>query len=329
MLKSFLVTFLLCLIIGQPLLFAQEDVRLTDSVPVRPQYRRAVNQDPAFLARQRFVTDSIMTHTWLVPDSLINRSIIIDSIIKANVFEKLDLDAWFKKYGHLKKKENRLRTGEPQPKGQGWVIAVIVVLLAFFGILRISFPKQLQSIIQAFYSNRGLNNLNKEDNVFSSWSFLFYFIQFGFTIGMFFYLVAQYYQLAYVNQGFRFFISVSVLVMVFYALKILFLRILGHLFNVQKAVHEYVSILYLSYFNISLLFIPLVVAFGLSPLQYGIYYIVLAFVITILIFTFQLIRAGVNILSHYRFPKFYLFVYFCALEICPILILIKAIGFEL
>lgn len=329
MLKSFLLTFLFCLTFGQPLLFAQEEIIPVDSVVQAPQYRSSYKRDPAYLARQRFVTDSIMTHTWLVPNSLIDRGILIDSIMKANVFEKLDLDAWFKKYGHLKKKEDRFRTGDPVPKGKGWVIAIIALLLMLFGILRISFPKELQSIVQAFYSNRGLNNLNKEDNVFSSWSFLFYFIQFGFTIGMFFYLLAQYYELAYVQQGFRFYVSVSFLVIVFYALKILLLRILGHLFNIQKAVHEYVSILYLSYFNLSLLFIPLVLAFGLSPLRYGIYYIVLAFVITTLIFTFQLIRAGVNILSHYRFPKFYLFVYFCALEICPILILIKAIGFEL
>jgi hypothetical protein len=299
-----------------------------DSTVKRRVYKPRVIRDSAFLARQKFVTDSIMTHTWMLPDSLINKHILIDSIVKANVFEKLDLDAWFRKYSK-QKKISRFRTGNPLLKGQTWVLGFIVLLLVIFAILRISFSKQLQNIIQSFYSNRGLNNLNKEDNVFSSWPFLFLFIQFGFTIGMFFYLVAQYYQLAYVHQGFRFFVSVSILIVVLYATKILLLRVLGHLFNIQKAVHEYVSILYLSYFNISLIFIPLVVAFALSPMKYGIYYIVIAFILLGITFTFQFIRAGINILSHYRFSKFYLFMYFCALEICPILILIKAIGLEL
>ena len=74
------------------------------------------------------------------------------------------------------------------------------------------------------------------------------------------------------------------------------------------------------------MFIPLVIAFALSPLKYGPYYIAISFVLLAIIFAFQFIRAGVNILSHYRFSKVYLFLYFCALEICPILILIKAIG---
>ena len=326
MYKYLLVTFFLVCGLGSGR--AQSVVSARDSVVAQKFYRPRVTRDSAFLARQKIVTDSIMTHTWILPDSLINRHILIDSIIKANVFEKLDLEAWFKKYGKFKK-ENKFRTGNPLPKGKTWVLGFICLLLVVFAVLRISFSKQLQNIMQSFYSNRGLNNLNKEDNVFSSWPFLFLFIQFGFTIGMFFYLVAQYYQLAYVHQGFRFFVSVSVLIVFLYALKIVLLRLLGHVFNIQKAVNEYVSILYLSYFNISLIFIPLVVAFALSPLKYGIYYIVISFILLGVIFTFQFIRAGVNILSHYRFSKFYLFMYFCALEICPILILIKAIGLQL
>ncbi|WP_367865275.1 DUF4271 domain-containing protein [Pedobacter sp. WC2423] len=322
------MTFFLLCMVGFGKVNAQNLAVVRDSTVKHRVYKPRVVRDSAFLARQKFVTDSIMTHTWILPDSLINKHILMDSIMKANVFEKLDLDAWFKKYSKLKK-VSKFRTGNPLHKGQTWVLGFIVLLLVVFAILRISFAKQLQSIIQSFYSNRGLNNLNKEDNVFSSWPFLFLFIQFGFTIGMFFYLVAQYYQLAYVHQGFRFFVSVSILIVVLYATKILLLRVLGHLFNIQKAVHEYISILYLSYFNISLIFIPLVVAFALSPMKYGIYYIVISFILLGIIFTFQFIRAGINILSHYRFSKFYLFMYFCALEICPILILIKAIGLEL
>ena len=260
MYKYFLVTIFLLFGLSVKQVYAQQLSPVADSTVQAKVYRFRVARDSAYLARQKFVTDSITTHTWILPDSLINKHILIDSIMKANVFEKLDLDAWFKKYGKFKK-QNRLRTGNPMPRGKTWVLGFIVLLLVVFAILRIAFAKQLQNIILSFYSNRGLNNLNKEDNVFSSWPFLFLFIQFGFTIGMFFYLVAQYYQLAYVHQGFSFFVSVSVLIIILYALKILLLRLLGHLFNVQKPVNEYISILYLSYFNISLIFIPLVVAF--------------------------------------------------------------------
>lgn len=304
---------------------AQIAVRQNDSAAVKPPYKYRVVRDSAFYARQKFVTDSILSHTWLIPDSLLSSSLLIDSIMKAKAFSRPPGEPWFAIYNKAKK-ESKYQTGAPLPKGNVWVLGFIALLLIVFAVLKNSFSKQLDSIVQSFFSNRILNNLNKEDNLFTSWPFLLLFIQFGFTVGMFFYLVTQYYHISYGGGGFKFFLTISVTIVVLYAFKIILLRLLGFLFNIQKPVHEYISILYLSYFNISLIFIPLVVAFALSPLRYGLYYIIISFVLLAVIFAFQFIRAGVNILSHYRLSKIYLFLYFCALEICPILILIKAIG---
>jgi hypothetical protein len=55
-------------------------------------------------------------------------------------------------------------------------------------------------------------------------------------------------------------------------------------------------------------------------------YIALAYLLLGVIFAFQLLRAGITILSNNKFSKMHLILYFCALEICPILILIKTIG---
>jgi hypothetical protein len=288
----------------------------------RPQ---RVVRDSAYYARQKFVTDSIMTHTWILPDSVLNKTMIMDSILKANVYSRPRNEPWYVMHGR-KKTESMYKIGTPVPKGEVWVLGFMFGMLIIFGILRISFSKQLTTIIHAFYSNRVLNNLNKEDNLFSSWPFLFLFIQFGFIIGMYLYLIVQYYQVSYGGGGFQFFVTISISIVILYAVKIMVLRIIGHLFNLQKPVHEYISILYLSYFNLSLLFIPLVIAFALTPLRYGMYFIAISTVLVILVFVFQIVRAGYIILSNNRLSKVYLFLYFCALEICPILILIKAIG---
>ncbi|MCD0487725.1 DUF4271 domain-containing protein [Pedobacter sp. MC2016-14] len=318
----YVLTFLL--LFTNILLHAQELTVPVDTVVKTPySYRKA--RDSAFKARQKIVTDSIIAHTWIIPDSLLSSTMIMDSIMKAKVYSRPSGEPWYTIY-NKKKKESLYKTGTPIAKGQVWVLAFVGVLLLLFAILKNSFSRQLQTIVQAFFSDRILNNLNKEDNLFTSWPFLLLFIQFGFTIGMFIYLTSQYYGIGYLDNGFRLLFSMSVIIIVLYAFKILLLRMLGYIFNIQKPVHEYISILYLSYFNISLLFIPLVVAFALSPLKYGIYYIAISVVVLAIIFAFQFIRAGVNILSHHRFSKVYLFLYFCALEICPILILIKVIG---
>jgi hypothetical protein len=309
---------------GNEMGYSQVPVLAADSVPARATYRQRFVRDSAYNARRDFVTDSVMKATWLFPDSIVNKHMIMDSIIKANTVGRSNLINRYKDYASIPR--SKYKFGKPLPKGQLWVLGVVASLLLLFAVLKVSFTKQLQTIIQSFFSNRVLNNLNKEDNLFTSWPFLLLFVQFGFTIGMFFYLVSQFYHLAFSGSGFQFYVSISVLIVIFYLLKILILRVLGHLFNIQKPVNEYVTILYLSYFNLSLLFIPLVIAFALSPLKYAPIFIAISFILLGTIFAFQFIRAGVNILSHNRFSKVYLFLYFCALEICPILILIKAIG---
>ena len=216
--------------------------------------------------------------------------------------------------------------GNKIARGELWIVTSIAFLLILFAFLKHVFDKQLTIIVQSFFSNRVLSNTNKDDNLFTSWPFLILFIHFGFTIGLFFYLAAKYQALNFIENGFQIFVTISIAIILFYKFKIVILRLLGFFFNLQKPINEYISILYLSYFNAALLFLPLVIAFALSPPQYGEFYMVLATVLLALIFTFQLIRAGINILSQNRFSKVYLLLYFCTLEICPILILIKAIG---
>ncbi|MGY4383719.1 hypothetical protein ACVWYN_000738 [Pedobacter sp. UYP24] len=303
---------------------AQTVVLAPDTGKIRVTYRQKQIKDSIYNAKRDFVTDSIMKHTWLFPDSLLNKHMIMDSIINATVNGRSNLIDRYKDFTNVAK--SKYRFGKPMVKGQVWVLLVVAVLLILFGVLKVSFTRQLQTIVQSFFSNRVLHNLNKEDNLFTSWPFLLLFIQFGFTLGMFFYLVSQYYHIAFTGTGIQFYLTISVLIIVLYVFKIGILRVMGHLFNIQKTVNEYVTILYLSYFNLSLMFIPLVIAFSLSPLKYAPFFIVLAYIVLGTVFAFQLVRAGVNILSNNKFSKVYLFLYFCALEICPVLILIKAIG---
>jgi len=307
--------------------FAQETPASPDSaVVVNPYKYKRYRLDSASLARQKAVTDSIIRHAWVLPDSMMNKNALMDSVEKEFLFPRLDLFGWQKQYSQFKKKANPYQLGKQIPKGNVGLLGFIFAMLVIFAVLKNAFSKQLSAIVESFFSNRVLNNINKEDNLFSSWPFLLLFIQFGFILGMFFFLVAQYYDMYQAKHGFKFFFTISITIIVFYALKLIILRFIGYLFNVQKPVGEYISILYLSYFNASLLFIPLVVAFALSPLKYGVVYIALAYLLLGVIFAFQLLRAGITILSNNKFSKMHLILYFCALEICPILILIKTIG---
>ena len=247
-----------------------------------------------------------------------------DSLFKANLVTNLDFLEWESRF---KKAEQQYDAGKLRKKGELWVIGFVLVSLILFAILRHMFFNELSAIIHAFFSNRVLSQINKEEKFFNSWPFVFLYLLFGFTIGMFLYQCGKYFQLSYSYSGFQWFLRLSMIVIGVFTLKVILLRFLGFLFDSVKLAKEYISILFLSYFNAALLFLPIVIAFSLTPTRFAPYYIYLSFLLIFFIVFFQFTRAISNILSSYKFPKLYLILYLCALEICPILVLIKALRF--
>jgi hypothetical protein len=317
--KKILCSLMLFANVWQPLQ-AKQNTAVIDSVNAI-----ALVRDTSLLAKPAIIKDTISPKILLLRDSLAEIA-FTDSIKSGFGFAKFDLQSLLKNYQSNWTGTSTVQQGTLMLKGNIWILVIVGILMVLFALLKNIFAKQLLAIVQSFFSNRALINLNKEDNLFTSWPFLMLYIYFGFVMGMFVYLVAMY-KLANNAISFNYFFTGTLLIITFYIFKIILLRLLGYLFKLQKIVKEYISILYLSYFNTALLLIPLVVSFALSPLKFGAIYINLAILLLAIIFTIQFIRMGINVMSNYQFPKVYLLLYFCTLEICPILILIKAIRF--
>lgn len=246
-----------------------------------------------------------------------------DSLRKVLIVENGDFMQWIAFANQLG--EQGLADSEKAVREQ-WVILTIGLLFLFLGIVRVSFPNEVVSIIQAFYNDRMLTQINKEDTLYSSWPFIFLYILFGFVTGLFFYLYSLYYLPYNRTQGIDVFLGISLCIIVLFVLKIVVTRFLGFIFDLQRAVREYVSVLYLSYFNAALVFLPLALIVSLTPQQYVRWVISIGFFGVLLLLLFRFIKTVDSVLGSYRFSKFYLFMYLCCLEIAPVLILIKVLG---
>jgi hypothetical protein len=269
--------------------------------------------------RQKFIGDSISKIYIIRPDSLRNNQ-FLDSMLKTHVYHG---------YGFLKQPgqvKSMLREGSTRRTRDKWVVVIIVSLLVYMALLNRAMSKDIKNVLQSFYNNRILSQVSKEENLLNSWTFLGLFVLFGFTFGLFLYQLTAYYEVFYSISGIQLFGSFALLIIVLFAVKLLILRFLGFVFKVNRLVGEYISILYLTYFNITFVFLPVSLCFSLLAAQYIPYILVLALVLVVVIFVWQYLRSSVNIISNFRFHKFYLFIYLCALEICPILILIKALN---
>lgn len=269
------------------------------------------------------VSDSLAVMYIKYPDPN-RKNRFIDSLMKLYQVKNLDFIAWAKQFG---RPINHDGEGKLRKHGQPWVLVVILCLVLGFAVLRIAYRNDINMLMNAFFDHRFLAQQTSAGGFFTSWPFMLLFVLFGFTIGMYLYLIGSYLQLSYAFSGVEWYVILSLLIMGLLILKVYVLRFLGFVLMVQKAVRVYTSILFLSYFHAALLFLPLIVAFSLSSSAYAVLFIYAGMAIALFITVFQAIRGAIHVLSHYPFSKLYLFIYFCALEICPMLVLIKVLRF--
>ena len=269
------------------------------------------------------VSDSLAVMYIKYPDPN-RKNRFIDSLMKLYQVKNLDFIAWAKQFG---RPINHDGEGKLRKHGQSWVLVVILCLVLGFAVLRIAYRNDINMLMNAFFDHRFLAQQTSAGGFFTSWPFMLLFVLFGFTIGMYLYLIGSYLQLSYAFSGVQWYVILSLLIMGLLILKVYVLRFLGFVLMVQKAVRVYTSILFLSYFHAALLFLPLIVAFSLSSSAYAVLFIYAGMAIALFITVFQAIRGAIHVLSHYPFSKLYLFIYFCALEICPMLVLIKVLRF--
>ena len=272
----------------------------------------------AMQLQQQQAQDSL-TSVYIRPADSLREDQFVDSLLKHNLYtgtNYLDIHT---------KSNSRLKEGSSRPSRDQWVLVIIIGLLLYTAVLNRLMSKDVESVWSSFYSKRVLSQVSKEDTMIGSWTFIGLFLLFGLTFGLFLYQFSAYQHVYYSISGFPLFISLTFIILVLFAVKFLIVKFLGFVFNIKRVVTEYLSVSYLTYFNIAFVFLPVAVCFSLLADSLIPYVLWLAYGVIAAIFVWQYLRGSVEIISNILFHKFYLIVYLCALEICPVLILIKAL----
>lgn len=247
----------------------------------------------------------------------------IDSLRKVYTINNGDLFAWRNQF---KDKENSLVKAALKTHREIWVLFVLGIIILFFSILKINFSSQIKAMMHAVYSDTALTQLNKAEKVYNQWPFILLYILFGFVFGMFVFLGANAFYSSSFDQNISLYMMISLGIILYFSLKVVIIKLLGFVFEVQLLTKEYNSILFLGYFNTAVFLIPIIIAFAFLP-QIQIDQLFVYFSIALLVFfTLQFLRISYYTLITYKFSKFYLILYFCTLEIGPLIIIMKAIG---
>jgi len=320
---------LLLMAVCCPAIYAQQQVP-PGVVPIQSILTPAPQQHISVLdsvvlatrAHEKFVIDSLSMLFIKAPDSAMHREYVL-RVLKDNLFTGtsfLDIP---------QKKKSAVREGHHREARDQWIIVLIIGLLLYTGLLNIVLNKDVKNVLQSFYRKRVVLQAGKDEGYINFWSFVGLFLLFGVTFGLFLYQVCGYYNRYFTISGVRLFVSLSFIILALFAIKFVVLKIIGFIFDINRLVSEYVSVLYLTYFNIAFIFLPVAVCFSLLDAKFVPYLLGIAILLLMMVFVWLFLRSSANIISNFRFHKFYLFIYLCALEICPVLILIKALIYKI
>lgn len=260
---------------------------------------------------------------------------LIDRVRRELVFAEGDLLTWIHAASAM---QERVRAGETsegadarpsaslRPTRDRWILLSVGLLLLIGAILKSAFPVDTALLFRAHYDRSLLGQIAKEDHLFSSWPFFFLYIFTGFAVGIFSYLTLISGVFEPPRQGpppYVLVISASVLVL--FGLKIATIRLIGFIFDISRMLRKYITVLYLAYFNAGIILLLFAFVISLVPYAYapGLVWTAVGAVAVMLLL--RIVQVAAEMLINYRFPKFYLFMYLCTLEIAPVLILIKVL----
>jgi len=205
-----------------------------------------------------------------------------------------------------------------------WIFGVLVFCFILLAWTLVYHFKRFTTILSSTYSKRYLSQLEREGNILheriSVSLTTVYIISISLLIHQF-NVIYFHWSNPYIN-GFTLFLLILTGVSLFWFFKIIVMNILGVIFRTQQSNHEYlVNIILFSTLS-ALCILPFLIL-GIYLNSNTLLFICLIFIA--LLFIIRFFKGMFIGVSLTRFSYLFLFVYLCALELLPLVVIVKLI----
>ncbi len=196
----------------------------------------------------------------------------------------------------------------------------IVAIVAF---IRVSFPKYFQSLFQLFLQTSFRQKQTKEQLLQDNLASLLMNLVFILSVGMFIALLANRYKWVHIDFWPTFLYCCSLLLII-YAVKYLFLRFSGWVFNAKPAADTYLFIVFLVNKVLGIISVPFVFILAFSVPQVVTVSLTIITIISVLLLIYRYVASLGTIRTSLKVNALHFFLYLCAVEVLPLLIMYKA-----
>jgi hypothetical protein len=206
-----------------------------------------------------------------------------------------------------------------------WLVYVMAGVVLLLGIIRLSYLKYFSDLFRAFL-NPTLSQRQLKDQLSQS-PFPNFLLNSYFVISLALYLYLLMYRQQYItsNTAWMAIPGLIALVAIVYGIKYVMLRFCGWLFGSAELADAYIFILYLINKVLGILLVPFLVilAFCTPELAKAFMYISIFFIV--LLVAYRYIRSYSVVKQYLSFSRLHFFLYLCAFEVAPVLIITKVL----
>ncbi|CAN5775248.1 hypothetical protein BH10BAC3_BH10BAC3_05250 [soil metagenome] len=209
------------------------------------------------------------------------------------------------------------------PREKDLVFYVLVGLLLMLGFIRIVFAKYFTDLFRIFFQTTFRQKSIREQLLQNKMPSLLLNLFFCTSGGLFLYFVASYKGWLQPN-GFLQKASLCIaLVTIVYTVKYIGLQISGWLFGMREVTETYLFIVFLINKVVGVLLLPaiLILALGSSALQPVL--LVVSLLLLMILYLYRYLIALPLVRNHAGLTGFHFFIYLCAFEVVPLLLIYK------
>ncbi len=214
---------------------------------------------------------------------------------------------------------------EHRPNSDEGLFYLLVGIVFYFALIKAFFPKYLDNLASLFLRASMRQQQLREQLLQAPLPSLLLNILFVITGGIYVCFLTRYYRLAPEINFWLLSIDCCILVGVLYAVKFLILKMTGWVFNIPKATDTYIFIVFMVNKIIGILLLPflIVLLFSSSPVLE--ITVVISLSVIAFLFLYRFIASYPSVRNEIKISIFYFFLYLCAFEIAPLLLIYKVL----
>jgi hypothetical protein len=224
-------------------------------------------------------------------------------------------------------------TGQPvieifslhRPNSKDSLFYLLVAILFYFALIRIFFEKYFNNLMTLFFRVSLRQQQIREQVLQTPLPSLLLNILFVISAGLYACYLLQYSQL---GAGIRFwvlYLNCMLLLGTIYFVKFLVLKFIGWVFSISRATDIYIFIVFLVNKMLGIFLLPFLIVITFSGPQLGEVFITISLAMIFVLWTYRILASYRPVHNEIKLTPFYFFLYLCAFEIAPLLLIYKVL----